>query len=180
MCESMAEGGSCHRDSRRIATVPVATSEFWSYRNGDGGDQPRGPDDRSRNQSRCSSRTGEDQMMRSARVLAMMTMSVSLAAMAVDVVSAQTPARDPSARLKEVLPADVAARVLATIADARAHDLPAAALENRALKSAGKGVAPADIERSVNGQFDRMKVSKDALQRGRGTKPTDDEVDAGA
>ncbi len=119
-------------------------------------------------------------MMRSARVLAMMTMAVSLAAMAVDVVSAQTPARDPSARLKEVLPADVAARVLATIADARAHDLPAAALENRALKSAAKGVAPADIERSVNGQFDRMKVSKDALQRGRGTKPTDDEVDAGA
>ena len=47
---------------------------------------------------------------------------------------AQTPARDPSARLKEVLPADVAQRVLARIAEARAHQLPAEALENRALK----------------------------------------------
>ena len=119
-------------------------------------------------------------MMRSARVLAMMTMTVSLVGTAVAVAFGQTPARDPSARLKEVLPADVAARVLATIADARAHDLPAAALENRALKSAAKGVAPRDIEKSVNDQFARMKVSKDALQTARGTKPTDDEVDAGA
>src|SRR5258708_16031361 len=142
MCESMAEGGSCHRESRRSATIPVATSEFWSSRNGDAGDQPRGPDDRSRNQSRCSSRTGEDQMMRSARVLAMMTMAVSLAAMAVDVVSAQTPARDPSARLKEVLPADVAARVLAPIADARPPALPPAALANRPLHSAAHPVSP--------------------------------------
>ncbi len=118
--------------------------------------------------------------MRSARVLAMMTMTASLMGAVVGIVSAQTPAKDPSARLKEVLPADVAARVLATIADARAHDLPAAALENRALKSAAKGVAPRDIEKSVNDQFDRMKLSKDALQKGRGTKPTDDEVDAGA
>src|SRR5258708_30357312 len=124
MCESMAESGSCHRDSRRSATIPVATSEFWSSRNGDAGDQPRGPDDRSRNQSRCSSRTGEDQMMRSARVLAMMTMAVSLAAMAVDVVSSQTPAQDPSARLKEVLPADVPALVLATISAPPPHHLP--------------------------------------------------------
>ena len=99
---------------------------------------------------------------------------------ALNAAAAQTPAKDPSARLKEVLPADVASRVLAKIADARAHDLPAAALENRALKSAAKGIAAGDIERSVDDQYDRMKVSKDVLQKARGTRPSDDEVDAGA
>ena len=94
--------------------------------------------------------------------------------------SAQTPANDPSARLSAVLPADVAQRVLATIADARAHDLPAAALENRALKFAAKGVAPADIEKSVKDQAARMEDAKDALESARGSKPADDEVEAGA
>lgn len=94
--------------------------------------------------------------------------------------AAQTPANDPSARLQAVLPADVAARVLATIADARSHDLPAAALENRALKFAAKGVAPADIESSVKAQADRMAKAKNALQSARGTEPSDDEVEAGA
>ena len=93
---------------------------------------------------------------------------------------AQTPANDPSARLQQVLPADVASRVLAVIADARSHELPAAALENRALKFAAKGVAPADIERSVKAQADRMAAAKGALQDARGTKPSDDEVEAGA
>lgn len=94
--------------------------------------------------------------------------------------SAQTPAKDPSARLREVLPADVAERVLATIADARSHELPAAALENRALKFAAKGVAPADIERSVKAQAERMARAKNALESARGSKPADDEVEAGA
>jgi len=94
-------------------------------------------------------------------------------------VAAQAPANDPSARLREVLPADVATRVLATIADARSHDLPAAALENRALKFAAKGVAPADIEQSVKAQADRMAKAQNALAA-RGTRPSDDEVEAGA
>lgn len=94
--------------------------------------------------------------------------------------SAQTPARDPSARLKEVLPADVAQRVLARIADARARQLPAAALENRALKFAAKGVAPANIERSVNEQADRMEKARAALASGRGSSPSGDEIEAGA
>jgi hypothetical protein len=51
---------------------------------------------------------------------------------------AQIPAKDPTARLKEVLPPDVAARVLARIADARARQLPADALENRAPSSPRK------------------------------------------
>ena len=69
--------------------------------------------------------------------------------MLAQVAGAQVPARDPSARLREVLPPDVATRVLARIADARAHQLPADALENRALKFAAKGVDPRSIERSV-------------------------------
>ena len=94
--------------------------------------------------------------------------------------SAQTPARDPSVRLKEVLPADVAQRVLARIADARARELPAAAPENRALKFAAKGVDPKDIERSVNEQAQRMESTRSALASGRGSKPAGDEIEAGA
>src|SRR5213075_399403 len=93
--------------------------------------------------------------------------------------SAQTPAADPSARLREVLPADVADRVLAKIAEARARELPAQALENRALKFAAKGVPAADIEKSVNAQADRMEKTKDAIEKARGKKAGDDEVEAG-
>src|SRR6266704_360431 len=93
---------------------------------------------------------------------------------------AQVPAKDPSARLREVLPADVAQRVLSRIAEARARQLPAAALENRALKFAAKGVDPKSIERSVNEQADRMGVAKAALVSGRASTPSGDEIEAGA
>jgi len=93
---------------------------------------------------------------------------------------AQTPARDPSARLREVLPADVAQRVLARIADARARQLPAEALENRALKFAAKGVDPTNIERSVNEQAARMETARAALASGRKSTPAGDEIEAGA
>jgi len=95
-------------------------------------------------------------------------------------ISAQTPAKDPSDRLRAVLPADVADRVLARIAEARARQLPAAALENRALKFASRGVAPGDIERSVAAQADRMGTVKGLLESARSQRPADDEVDAGA
>jgi hypothetical protein len=94
--------------------------------------------------------------------------------------NAQIPSRDPSTRLREVLPADVAQRVLARIADARARQLPAAALENRALKFAAKGVDPRDIERSVNEQAQRMESARSALSNGRGSAPAGDEIEAGA
>lgn len=93
---------------------------------------------------------------------------------------AQAPTRDAAARLKEVLPPDVAQRVLARIADARAENLPAEALENRALKFAAKGVKPADIERSVNEQAVRMQSARGALISGRGSEPAGDEIEAGA
>jgi len=93
---------------------------------------------------------------------------------------AQVPASDPSARLRAVLPAQVAQRVLARIADARAHQLPADALENRALKFAAKGVDPVNIERSVNEQASRMEVARAALSSARASAPAGDEIDAGA
>jgi hypothetical protein len=109
----------------------------------------------------------------------------SIAAMALTAIvaghaAAQTPAHDPSERLREVLPADVANRVLARIADARAHELPADALEQRALKFAARGVAPADIERSVAEQAERMAAARSALRSARDHEPSDDEIEAGA
>jgi hypothetical protein len=94
--------------------------------------------------------------------------------------SAQVPAKDPSARLREVLPPDVAERVLARIADARAHQLPGDALENRALKFAAKGVEPKNIERSINEQAQRMESARAALVSGRASVPAGEEIEAGA
>lgn len=94
--------------------------------------------------------------------------------------SAQSVAIDPTTRLKEVLPPDVAQRVLARIADARANQLPAEALENRALKFAAKGVAPLDIERSLNEHAQRMSTARSALAGARGVQPRADEIEAGA
>ena len=103
------------------------------------------------------------------------------AMLALRVAGAQAPANDPSARLKAVLPGDVATRVLETIAQARAHDLPAQALENRALKFAAKGVAPKDIEQSIDQQLGRMEIARDSLRSARaGQNPSGDEVDAAA
>lgn len=118
--------------------------------------------------------------MRSTRILASLAFGAFLA-LPTGTTLAQTPAKDPSARLREVLPADVAERVLARIAEARARQLPAQALENRALKFAARGVPAADIERSVNEQASRMGTAKGLLETARPSgKPTDDEVDAGA
>lgn len=93
---------------------------------------------------------------------------------------AQTPANDPSTRLKEVLPADVATRVLEVIAKARSRELPAEALENRALKFAAKGVKPDAIEKAVIEHEERMERVRDTLQKARGHKPAGDEIEAGA
>ena len=115
--------------------------------------------------------------MNQIRSFAMLILAIALSAQGS---IAQTPARDPSARLREVLPADVAQRVLARIADARARQLPAEALENRALKFAAKGVDPKNIERSVNEQAARMETARVALASGRKSTPAGDEIEAGA
>ena len=115
--------------------------------------------------------------MRSTALAVVLT--AALLAVPAGMAGAQTPASDPSARLRAVLPADVAERVLANIAAARARQLPTAALENRALKFAAKGVAPADIERAVAEQAARMVQARDAIARGRG-RAQEAEIEAGA
>ena len=115
-------------------------------------------------------------MIRRFKFILMATMAMTTAR----AVAAQSQATDPSARLKEVLPAAVAEHVLATIAAARSHDLPAAALENRALKFAARGIPPKDIEKAIDEQADRMAKGRDALEGARSKKPTGDEVDAAA
>jgi len=114
--------------------------------------------------------------MRSIRNVLLVGASVLLAGS----MGAQNPAHDPSDRLREVLPASVVDHVLAVIAAARSHGLPAAALENRALKFAAKGVDPREIERSVVAQAHRMQDVSDTIEHARGQKPSGDEVEAGA
>lgn len=89
-------------------------------------------------------------------------------------------AYDPSPRLREVLPADVAERVLAKIAAARSRGLPAQALERTALKGAARSVPPADIERAVAAQEQRLDRAKAALNAVPGRAASGDEIEAGA
>ncbi|MFZ9898143.1 MAG: hypothetical protein ACO3F5_01740 [Gemmatimonadaceae bacterium] len=94
---------------------------------------------------------------------------------------AQGPGRDPVVRLREVLPAEIAERVIATVTAARERGLPSQALENRALKYAARGVAPEQIERSVAEHATRMERAQAALAGARGgLRPGGDEVDAAA
>lgn len=92
--------------------------------------------------------------------------------------AAQAPARDPSGILEQVLPPDVAQQVLERIADARARELPAAALEHRALELHAKGLPPADIPKAVARVEEAMAKGKSSLQAGGRTKPTDAEIEA--
>ena len=117
------------------------------------------------------------------RYLKMALTLVAIALLGSARIVAQTPASDPSARLKQVLPPNVALRVLAVIEKARSHDLPAEALEalgNRALKFAARGVNPDSIEKSVVDQESRMEKVRDTLQNARGRTPAGDEIEAGA
>lgn len=83
-------------------------------------------------------------------------------------------------RLREVLPADVATRVLDHIADARSHGLPASALEQRALKFATRGAAPDAIARAIDEQIQRMAQVKATLTDARHEAPAPDEISSGA
>jgi len=83
-------------------------------------------------------------------------------------------------RLRDALPAEVANRVLATIAQAQHLGLPADALALRALKFAAKGVKPSDIERSVAEQAVRMQTAETALVLEGRRSTSGDEIEAGA
>lgn len=88
-------------------------------------------------------------------------------------------AHDPSAQLRTVLPAKIAEHVLATIANARAQSLPAAALEQHALRLVRDGAMPGYVQRSVERKARNMKVAKSSLEKS-GRKPSSGEVVAGA
>jgi hypothetical protein len=90
------------------------------------------------------------------------------------VASAQN-SHDPSDQLRKVLPASVAEHVLATIADARAHSLPAPALEQQALRLSRNGTKPAVIQKAVDRSANDMKKAKGALVKS-GHKPASDEI----
>ena len=94
--------------------------------------------------------------------------------------SGQSSTEDLTARLREVLPPEVAERVIATVADARSRGLPARALEQRALMLARKGTEPGAIARSVADHSRAMGEARAALARGRAGRPADDDVAAGA
>ena len=95
------------------------------------------------------------------------------------VAGAQTPAGDPGSRLNEVLPAEISEQVRQIVADARARQLPAQAIEHRALEMVAKGATPAEVLDRVSEYAGELSTAKNALQRGGVSRPSDDEV-AGA
>jgi RNA polymerase sigma-70 factor (ECF subfamily) len=85
-----------------------------------------------------------------------------------------------SSRLKKILPKITAERVLGTIAQARAHGLPATALENRALKYAVRQVSSKDIEQSIAADADAMERGGQLLTAAGRRDPSGAEIDATA
>jgi hypothetical protein len=87
-------------------------------------------------------------------------------------------AASPAEQITRALPADVARRVLAGIADAQAWGLPADVLARRALELSAKGVPPAGIETAVADKTADLAAARDALAAGGRPGATDDELDA--
>ena len=94
--------------------------------------------------------------------------------------SGQSDDASAGSRLKKLLPRITAERVAGTIAVARAHGLPAAALENRALKYAARQVAPKEIEQAIAADAEAMAKSGDLLTVSAHRNPSAAEIDAAA
>ena len=109
-----------------------------------------------------------------ARLLACALLSGGLAAP----VGAQSAALE--ARLRAALPADVADRVIARMADARQAGLPDEVLAAHALQGVSRGAPPDRIDEVVSDEADRLQAAHDALAGGRGHAPTAEEAEAGA
>jgi RNA polymerase sigma factor (sigma-70 family) len=89
-------------------------------------------------------------------------------------------ASSPTARLKKLLPKRSADRVLAAISSAKSRGLPAAALENRALKFAMRNVKPSDIEDAIVADAEAMGKAGQLLTAAGRREPTLPEIDAAA
>lgn len=112
-----------------------------------------------------------------------MAMAVMIASTYVAPLAAQAPqnrAYDPSDRLREVLPPEVADHVLATIAASRSRGLPTQALERIALKGAARQVPPTEIQSAVDAQAARLSESRRMLTSATDRQMEDDEIEAGA
>ena len=107
-----------------------------------------------------------------------LVITACVCALAAAPLSAQAPSPHVSERLRAVLPADVAERVLARIAEARVQQLPASALEHRALELAAKGVAPDDLETGIARHANRLGAAREALVQGGREQPADAETEA--
>jgi hypothetical protein len=95
--------------------------------------------------------------------------------------SGQSQAYDPSAKLTDVLrDENVREHVLKVIAEARSRGLPAQALERTALKGAARNVPPAEIERAVVAQAERLERVQEALSRVPNRASSGEEIEAGA
>jgi len=90
----------------------------------------------------------------------------------------QTPSHDPSTTLQRVLPPNIAQQVLAEIADARSHSLPAVVLEHRAFELQAKGTPPARIPEMIASTEQALVAGKAALAAGGRTETADAEIEA--
>lgn len=87
--------------------------------------------------------------------------------------------QDPVDRLTEVLPAEVATRVLEQVEAARARALPTTAVANLALEGIAKGRSGADVLSAVETLVGDMSTAQDAIQAA-GRAPGPGEVEAAA
>lgn len=99
---------------------------------------------------------------------------VLAAALLPGVASAQ---QDPVVRLGQVLPADVAAQVVARVEAARARELPANAIANVALEGVAKGRSAEQVLAAVEALAGDLGRAADALQNA-GRRPGVGEVEA--
>lgn len=111
------------------------------------------------------------------RILTAATLVASLLVIPATVVAQD----DVITRLREVLPADVADRVIATVEEALAHGLPGQAIANLALEGVAKGRSGADVLAAAEALAGDLSVAREAVaQHGHQAAPAEIEAAAQA
>lgn len=87
--------------------------------------------------------------------------------------------QNPVDRLRAVLPADVADKVVAIVSDATSHGLPGQAIADRALEASAKGRSGAEVSAAAQALAADLAGARDAL-RSAGRAPDAGEIEAGA
>ncbi|HXF96785.1 MAG TPA: hypothetical protein VNI61_11860 [Gemmatimonadales bacterium] len=83
------------------------------------------------------------------------------------------------ARLREVLPADVAERVIAIVTEATNHGLPGLSVAERALEGVAKGRSGEEVRAAAEAFARDLAASRAAIQQA-GRTPDPSEIEAGA